>query len=241
MRIAASLVLAAAIASSARAQPAEPPTPPRPAQPAKANPSPDDDIIGSLLDPRHKPTAAEEEEPDTAGQTRAAPEAELPLPAPGAPVAAMLHPPAPQPQRDRPVFLQDTSKTPDRPPSDRDLAYEARVRASFAAAEGFQGRLDGGWTLSEVRRGGDAFAFQIVDRSDRLEAVWRDLRRAGSLDGSGVVDAIQRAGATLTLRFTEAQTIPVAITLIEKGDGRWTGQLARGDEVFDVALRRTGP
>lgn len=240
MRIAAPLLLAAAIAVPAHSQPAEPPaaSPPGPANKAS---NPDDDIIGSLLDPHHKPTAAEEEEPDTAGQARAAPEIEAPIAAPKGPVAAMSHPPAPRPQFDRPVFLQETGRTPDRPPSDRELAYEARIRASFAAAESFQGRLDGGWTLSEARRGGDAFAFQIVDRPDRLEAVWRDLHRTGSLDASGVVDAIQRAGSTLTLRFTEASTLAVAITLIEQPDGRWTGQLARGDEVFDVALRRTGP
>ena len=212
------LAAAAPVAAQAQVAPATPPNDPITAILARGAPG-------------------DEDEPDTAGQPRTAPEPEPSLlsvtPAPRS------YTPPPRPQLDAPVHLDDTGKTPDGPPGLRDMAYDARIRSSFASAESFQGPLDGGWTLSE--RGGDHYAFQIVDRRDRLEAVWRDLRRKGSLTASGLVDSIQRTGATLTLRFTEASAPASVVTLHEGADGRWTGELVRGDELFSVTLRRTGP
>jgi hypothetical protein len=120
------------------------------------------------------------------------------------------------------------------------MAYDSRIRSSFASAESFQGPLDGGWTLSE-KPGGDHYALQIVDRRDRLEAVWRNVRRTGSLNASGLVDDIQRTGGEVTLRFTEAPAPVAVITLREAASGLWAGQLVRGDAVVSVTLRRTGP
>jgi hypothetical protein len=212
------------------------------AQPAKARAAatPDDDIIGSLLDPRHKPTAAEEEEPDTAGQTRAAPDAELTLPAPGPPLARLPYAaPPPKSQRDRPVHVEETAKTPDGPPGERDLAYESRIRASFAAAEGFQGPLDGGWTLAVGKD--DVYVLQLVDKPDRLEGVWRDLRRKGALNASGLVDDIQRQGGQLTLRFAARPGAAMSVaTLHADPDGRWSGELEEDGHHHAVVLRRSG-
>ncbi|MFL5298037.1 MAG: hypothetical protein ACJ798_16805 [Phenylobacterium sp.] len=230
----AALAQSAALPARAQQPAAVPPTADRPAS------KPDDDIIGSLLDPRHKPTKEEEEEPDTAGQ-KVSPEPEPSLvPAPGPPAAAVPYAAAPRPQLDRPVRIEETGKTPDRPPGVRDLAYDSRIRSSFAAAESFQGPLDGGWTLADAR-GGDRYAFQIVERRDRLEAVWRDVRRKGSLTASGVVDQIQHTGPDLTLRFAAADGAASVVTLREAGQGRWMGKLARGSDTTDVILRRTGP
>ncbi|MBS0361631.1 MAG: hypothetical protein JSR98_09640, partial [Proteobacteria bacterium] len=120
----------------------------------------------------------------------------------------------------------------------RALTYDDRIRGSFAAAQGFQGPLDGGWTLSSP---GCEIALQIVERRDRLEAVWRDLRRPGSLEASGLVDDIRHNGATLTLRFDEAPFKTATVTLHEMADGRWAGRMTRGADVFDVSLRRTSP
>src|SRR4249919_1135326 len=162
MRIAALILLSAALALPAQGQPAP-------------KPAPDNDIIGSLLDPHHKASPLEEEEPDTAGQrqTRAGPDVVSTPQGRRGGSAAVTYAPAPRSQRDQPVRIEETGKTPDRPPSERDMAYEQRVRSSFAAAEGFQGPLDGGWTLSAGTD--DLFALQIVDKPDRLEGVWRDL------------------------------------------------------------------
>lgn len=237
MRIVALILLSAAIALPARAQ--QPVTPPAPAS------APGDDLIGSLLDPRHKPTVLEEEEPDTAGQKQAAPDADVQLsPQPGrlspGPTVAIPYAPPPRSQPGRPVRVEETGVTPDRPPSDRDIAYELRIRASFAAAEGFQGPLDGGWTLSAGTD--DLYALQLVDKPDRLEGVWRDLRRKGSIHASGLVDDIQRQGQALTLRFVARPGGTATVATLHAGaDGRWTGDLEDAGQRLSVALRKTGP
>lgn len=212
-----------------------------PAPPAQAKAP--RDVIGALLDGR--PTR-DEEEPDTAGKARTAQDVETSvLPAPsnqkGPPTsyAPIPYAPGPRQQLDAPVYIDEAGKTPDAPPALRDMSYDSRIRASFAAAEGFQGPLDGGWTLSW--RDTDHYSLQIVDRRDRLEAVWRDLTRKGALDASGMVEDIQRNGGDLTLRFTEAGALVSVVTLRDGGDGRWMGRMVRGDETFDVKLRRTAP
>lgn len=221
-----SLLLAGLAAPPAFAQPT----------PGAAPPPHVRDPIGALLNP-DAPPPHDEDEPDTAGQPDTAPEPELSV-APVGP-APKVYAPAPRSQRDAPVQIDDLGKTPDGPPAIRDLTYDARIRASFASAESFQGRLDGGWTLAEPH--GDYYALQIVDRRDRLEAVWRNVRRTGSLNASGLVDEIQHRGGELTLRFTEYPSPASRVTLKEGADGAWSGQLVRGDQIIAVTLRRTAP
>jgi hypothetical protein len=216
----------ALLAGPALAQPAARPPPP----------PPDTDIIGSLLDPNHHATKEEEEEPDTAARG-AGGDVETTAPPPGrlryVPFAA-----PPQTERDRAVAIEEAGRTPDRPPAPRDAAYDDRIRQSFAAAESYQGPLDGGWTLAEDR-GGDRFRFQIVERRDRLEAAWRDLRSKDALTTSGLVDDIERSGAGLVLRFQDGRGASVRLTLQPAGEDRWKGQLAQGDQSLPVTLRRT--
>jgi len=201
---------------------------------AQAQPKPPSDPISNIL---IHGAPGDEDEPDTQAAPRTAPEPEPSL-LPGGP-APKPDASAPRSQLTAPVYIDEHGKTPDRPPAIRDLAYDARIRASLASAQSFQGPLDGGWTLSD--RYGDRYVLQIVDRRDRLEAVWRDLRRAGAITGSGLVDSIQRSGGDLTLKFAEAETPDLTLTLREGADGRWTGKLVRGDTTFDVTLRRTSP
>ena len=201
---------------------------------AQAAPKPPSDPISNIL---IHGAPGDEDEPDMQAQPRTAPEQEPSLlPSASVPRAA---PNAPRPQLNAPVKIDEAGKTPDSPPQVRDLAYDARIRASFASAQSFQGPLDGGWTLSDLY--GDRYVLQIVDRRDRLEAVWRDLRRAGALNGSGLVDSIQRTDGGVTLKFSETQTPDQTVTLREGTDGRWTGKLVRGDTSFEVTLRRTNP
>jgi hypothetical protein len=208
------------------------------AQP-KPKPPPDDDIIGSLLDPNHHPTKEEEDEPDTAAGRNSPSDVEPMAPAPGRlrnlPFAA-----PPRTERDRPVAVEDGTRTPDGPPASRDLAYDTRIRSSFAAAESYQGPLDGGWTLAEDRSG-DWFRFQIVERRDRLEAVWRDLRAKDALTTSGLVDQIQRTGAGVTLSFLDGRRASIRLTLAPSGEDLWRGELFQGDQKLAVTLRRTSP
>lgn len=218
-------------AGPAAAQP-EPPASPPAATPPR-------DVIGDILD-RRVPLPRDEDEPDTAGQPRAAPDVE---PEPGAPppaVQARNYTPAPRSVRDAPVRVDEVGKTPDGPPGVRDLAYDSRIRSSFASAESFQGPLEGGWTLSAG--GQDLYALQLVDRRDRLEGVWRDMRRRGSLTASGLVADLQRQGSQLTLRFTPTPGAAATVaTLHDGGAGLWTGEIAEGSTRRPVTLRRTGP
>jgi hypothetical protein len=220
--------LIALVAAQAMAQPA----------PARPPPPPDDDIIGSLLDPNHHPSKEEEEEPDTAQRNSPA-EVEPMAPAPGRQRTVPFAPP-PRSERGRPVAIEETGRTPDGPAGARDLTYDARIRSSFAAAESYQGPLDGGWTLGEDGRG-DRFRFQIVERRDRLEAVWRDLRAKDALTTTGLVDQIQRAGAGVTLSFQDGRGATVRLALQPSGDDRWRGELTQGDQRQSVTLRRTSP
>ena len=225
MRIAVLSLLMLATALPASAQ--------TPAPPPASAPR---DEIGDLIIRHLAP--GDEDEPDTAAQPRAAPQPE-PGPLPAAPPPRAYRPP-PRPQLDAPVRIDETGKTPDAPPAVRDLAYDTRIRSSFASAESYQGPLDGGWTLSAG--GQDLYALQLVDRRDRLEGVWRDVRRKGALNASGLVEDLQRQGGQLTLRFTPTPGAPTAVaTLHDGGGGTWTGELADAGARRAVVLRRTGP
>ncbi|THD57742.1 hypothetical protein [Phenylobacterium sp.] len=213
------------------------PQPPTQAPPPTAG-SPD--VIGALID-QHGRAPGDEDEPDVAGQTRgtqADSEPRFTPPRPGAPVIPF--PPPPRPQTDAPVALDDLARTPDGPMAIRDLAYDSRIRSSFASAQSFQGPLDGGWTLSGA--GQDLYILQLVDRRDRLEGVWRDPRRRGARDASGLVDDLERQGGALTLRFVPQPGAPTVVaTLRDNGGGVWTGELTEAGARRSVVLRRTSP
>ena len=224
MRRAALCLLFVAFVLPARAQ-----------TPAAGRPSQPVDVIGALLDPTGHTDSRDSDEPDTAGQKPArGPDPTL-AGLPTAPAA-----PPPPPRLTAPVHLEETGKTPDAPPTVRDIAYDSRIRASFAAAQSFQGPLEGGWTMA-APGAGDLYALQLVDRRDRLEGVWRDVRRKGALDSSGLVDNIQRVDGVLTLRFTPKVGAPDAVAVLRGGGDGWTGELTEGTERRAVTLRKSGP
>ena len=215
-----------------------------PAAPTQSAKAPRD-VIGALLDGR--PTR-DEEEPDTAGKPRTTQDVETSvLPAPsnqgGPPTryAPIPYAPGPRQQTGAPVLIDEPGKTPDAPPALRDMAYDSRIRASFAAAEGFQGPLDGGWTLA-ADDGQGLYALQLVDKRDRLAGVWRDLRRKGAIDASGLVDDIQRQGSDLTLRFAAQPGGATSVaTLHGAAEGGWSGAFSEGGKSRQVTLKRTAP
>ena len=195
--------------------------------PAGAQPA---DPIGDLLDQAP-------DEPDEAAEKLAPlppePPTQPPTPIPYASV---------RPRLTAPVHLEETGKNPDAPPSVDEIAYDTRLKSSAASAQGFQGPLDGGWTLA-TKDAGDLYALQLVDRPDRLEGVWRDLRRKGALGASGLVDDIQRVGQELTLRFSAEGDVAAAVTAVLHGtdDGHWSGELTEGGKQRSVVLRRQNP
>lgn len=184
-----------------------------------------------------------EEDYDRAAGGPAVPPAPAPVTAPSYARPAPAMPFARQPSQYRargpaPVHVDETGRSPEAPPSGREIDYEQRLRASFAAAQGMQGPLDGSWTLS-ADPGGDIYSLELVDRGDRpLEGAWRDLRRAGAVSGSGFLEDAQRYGAQLTFRFRPQGAQPVVATLSPRADGRWSGELVEGRERRAVSLRR---
>src|SRR5688572_24650435 len=134
------------------------------AAPAQAQ---DADPIGALL--QQSPAPDDEDAAERAGRPLTAPEPEPTL-VPANPAAAGLpaepipytrtpYAPIPytprisRPQLTEPVHIDELDKTPDAPPRVQDLAYESRLRSSFASAQGFQGALDGSWTLAAAGEG----------------------------------------------------------------------------------------
>jgi len=194
------------------------------AQPSRADP------IGALLE-----AAPEMEEPDMASEPVRPPEPEPTV----APVYGAPPPAPPRPQLSHPTHIDEVGRSPDAPPSVRDLAYESRIRSSIASAQRYQGPLDGGWTLSVGGR--DLFALQLVDRGrGQVEGAWRDLRRLGAVGASGFVEQIESQGPDLILRFTTQATGAVEIALHAAGSDLWTGDVLENGERRSANLRRKG-
>jgi hypothetical protein len=132
-----------------------------------------------------------------------------------------------------PVYVDQTGRSPDAPPSAADIAYDARLRDSLASAERFDGPMTGGWTLSGPQ--GDLFALQLNDRDGAVEGAWRDLRRPAALDASGFVDRAEAGLSEVTLRFDGR------VAVLRATDQGWRGELTEGADKLPVVLRPTGP
>lgn len=219
------------------------------------------DPIGALLQQIPQSPAEDLEEPDTGGVAPQiepdpalpgrpipystlpqSPAARPPRPyvAPSGAVAPVPYVPPPRsatrPEITEPVDLMDVGRTPEGPPSVNALAYDSRLRSSFASAQSFQGPLDGSWTLSDG--GQPIYVFQLVDRGKGvLEGVWRDLRASGSSEGSGFVDEIGRSTGGLTMAFA-APRGQVSLTLSGGYSGVWQGRMTEGGRSREVSLRK---
>lgn len=194
---------------------------------AVAHAQPVTDPIDALLQARPPPKDVDPEEPDTAA-AGATVESEPARPA--------SPPHAPPPTLTAPVYLDETGRNPDAPPTPADLAYDNRIRASMAAAQGFQGPLDGGWTLSAG--GHERYVLQLVDRDGAVEGAWRDLGLKGDIRGSGLIERADRTGAEVTFRFAGGTSVAI---LHPTGEGRWTGQLIEAGHTDAASLRRRNP
>ena len=185
---------------------------------AAAQPPPADPIDALL----RRGVPADPGEPDTAA-TGARVDSD-PI-APAAPAAAPR-----RPALTKPVRIEQTGKSPDGPPSPAAAAYDSRLTSSKASAQGFQGPMDGGWTL--IAGGRELYILQLTDRNGAVEGAWRDPRRPGALDASGFIDQVQRAGDDLTVRIG-------AVTMtLHAADGRWSGELSERGRTELVSLRR---
>jgi len=153
---------------------------------------------------------------------------------------AQTLPPAssPTPSEPPPTRLEQTGVSPDGPPSDRDMAWDNRIRSSVTAAQGLQGPLDGRWQLYDATNRG-LYIFQMVDPASGkgpLEGVWRDLRRpAGSL-AYGVVAYLSRGESTLTIGFNAGAGVSIVLQAL--ADGVWSGEMTENGVKTPVTLRR---
>lgn len=223
------------------------------------------DPIGALLDQATQPppatTSPAPQAPVTQAPAPQAPAAQAPIatapPISTAPQVATAPPPAqttpqpysppppisyarpPRPQLSAPVHIDEVGKTPDGPPTPTDLNYEARIRGSFASAQGMQGALDGHWVVRSSQ-GAELYDLQLVDKNNGiLEGAWRDPRRRGAADASGFVDDIQRYGGQITARFQiRASGARAVLTLTQQGNGDWSGDLAEQGDRRDVTMKR---
>jgi len=240
----------------------EAPVTPTPSEAQSTAPTPDTpyDPIADLLSnlPPEQSTDSADPEPETTRREES--EALLTAPfTPGAqPTAPILLPQTPQaipptvppaaisatprrptpgrPTLDRPVMIDETDRSPDSPPTQIDLGYEARVRGSASSAQGLQGPLDGGWTV----RGPDGaalYGLQLVDRSGgALEGAWRALGGSGRV---GLIESLERSGSMLTVRINRGYGRPLTVLrLSAASDGGWVGDITDETGTRAVTLRR---
>lgn len=189
------------------------PAPPDPAAPA-APPAVTDDA--TLTEPETDPEAVAAATAPSPVAASPAPPAE-PVPVPAAP------PPSPA----------TTAPNPAPQPYAAEAYYEARLRDSFAAAQGMKGPLEGGWGLAAAD-GEQLYELQLIDAGDGyVDGAWRDVRRTGALDASGFLTWGQRVGGQFTLRFYPAAGRTAEAVLTSDARGGWSGDL------IDGAVRRT--
>jgi hypothetical protein len=237
LRLALALALALTLGAPpalAQSAPTTPASTESDSQPASADP------IGDAIAAALPPDQTTDEEPDADPG---------PPPIPTAPPAtARAEPPTPyrplviapsRPTLDRPVMIDETGKSPDGPPTQLDIGYETRIRASVAAAQGLQGPLDGGWTVRSTY-GVAVLSLQLVDRGNgygQLEGAWRSLD--GPVSKVGLIDSLDRQPATLTIRISKSPGKPtVVLTLTPASDGSWSGEIQDEYGVHPVTMRR---
>lgn len=200
-------------------------------------------------DPEEEVTAREEQEallaaPFTPGAQPAAPVLLPQTPQAIAPtdpapvITATPRRPAPtRPTLDRPVMIDEFGRSPDGPPSQIDLGYEARVRGSASSAQGLLGPLDGGWTV----RGADGaalYGLQLVDKGagGTLEGAWRAMGGSGRV---GLIESLERTGSMLIVRINRGYGRPLTVlTLSTEGSGNWVGDLSDEAGTRAVTMRR---
>lgn len=135
----------------------------------------------------------------------------------------------------RPVTIDELDRTPDRPLTDTDRGYEARLRASFQAAAGAQGPLNGRWFIRSGEQ--TLYVLQLVDKGQGyVEGSWRDPNRRGTL---GFIDSVQRTGDQLTITLRPRPNAdPITVTLQIDPQGRASGEMIDQAEHRKVTLSR---
>ena len=118
--------------------------------------------------------------------------------------------------------------------------YDLRIKGSILAAQGLQGPMDGGWSLSGPD-GAKLYDLQIVDPAGgygALEGAWRDVRRPGAVGSTGLIDFVDRSSGDFVTRFSAKPGVLTVVTLRPRGDGTWAGSLDENGVDTAVVARR---
>lgn len=121
--------------------------------------------------------------------------------------------------------------------------YEMRVKGSIAAAQNLQGPLDGGWKIAGPD-GGQLYALQMVDKAGgygELEGAWRDVRRAGAVGSTGLIESLRREGSDVVVRFSPRGGQSSILTLRPAGYERWAGELVENGQAQAVVAEQLRP
>jgi hypothetical protein len=114
-------------------------------------------------------------------------------------------------------------------------ALDDRMAESAAAAQAFQGPLDGGWTLRDMR-GRVLYRLQIAD-PPQAAAPAQGAWRAPETGALGALDSIARSGDQTTIVFRpEPDGRRVRIKLIRRRVGDWRGWMtsSRGRQAVQL-------
>lgn len=151
--------------------------------------------------------------------------------------------PIPAPESPAPSIVAGEHIAPQGAVMPAEQIYELRVKGSIAAAQGLQGPLDGGWKISGPD-GAALYALQLVDPAGGygpLEGAWRDIRRAGAVGSTGLIDSVERNGADLIVRFSPRGGVSSVLTLRPVGEARWSGDLVEAGAARTVIAEREAP
>lgn len=186
---------------------------------------------------------AETGDGDEEAPTQTAAPTPQPAPQPTYQPPAPFVPPPPVsrlPQLDRPVMIDELSRTPEAPPTASEQTYESRIRGGSSSAQGLQGPLDGGWVL-RGSDGGPLFGLQLVDKgTGGLEGgAFRSLRQGRGAGQVGLIDSVDRMfDGSIQVRFSiRGQSQPAVITLRPSGNA-WSGEMWEAGTTRAVTMRR---
>ena len=127
----------------------------------------------------------------------------------------------------------------------------AAIKAAYLNAENEQGPLDGRWQLSSAD-GVALFAFVMADTggapsrravtpsNPEIEGAWRDLRRVGAADDSGLLTSVQHIADTVEIRFYDPNASAVVLVKMHAdASGVWSGDLVEAGASTSVVMRRS--
>ena len=144
-----------------------------------------------------------------------------------------------------PIPAPEPTEDPAKPPTQGGYvptaeAYDLRIKGSIVAAQGLQGPMDGGWSLTGPD-GAKLYDLQIVDPVGgygALEGAWRDVRRPGTVGSTGLIDFVDRASGDFVTRFSPRPGTLAVVTLRPRGDGTWSGALDENGVATAITARR---